>query len=260
MRDLWKLAGLLCVVTFLSACSGDSFVASASTSDTPGTGTGGTAPGCVDDPTAPGCTTTAGYLTIRSSVQEIKSDAQDTAKITSTVLDESRAAIKNVQVTFTAVSASNTSAGQLSSPVAYTDETGVASVNFTASPDNPANGVVYVRAAITGLAAASVPIMIKGTTLTLSTTQTMLIVTGSNITQSVTVVAKDAASLGVYNVPINFTIAGNSGGTAAAPAGAALSAAQVATDSTGTVKVTLTGVSSGDVYLTASGLGTSAPS
>jgi len=258
MRDLWKLAGMLCVVTFLSACSGDSFVSGATTVDAPGTGSGGTAPGCAADPTAPGCTTTAGYLTIRSSVQEIKSDTQDTAKITATVLDVSRAAIKDVQVTFTAVSASNTSAGKLSSPVAYTDENGVATVDFSAASDNPANGVVYVRASITGLSAVSVPVMIKGTTLTLSTSQTMLIVTGANITQSITVVAKDAAGLGVYNVPINFSISGNSGGTVAAPAGAALSAAQVTTDSTGTVKVTLTGVSSGDVYLTASGLGTSA--
>ncbi|MBI3777233.1 MAG: hypothetical protein HY273_17100 [Gammaproteobacteria bacterium] len=257
MRDLWKLAGLLCVMTFLSACSGDSFVASASTSGTPGTGTGGTSPGCTADPTAAGCTTTAGYLTIRSSVQEIKSDAQDIAKITATVLDESRAAIKDVQVTFTAVSASNTSAGKLSSSIAFTDETGAASVDFSAASDNPANGVVYVRAAITGLSAVSVPITIKGTTLTLSTTQTMLIVTGASITQSVTVVAKDAAGLGVYNVPISFTIAGNSGGTTAAPGGAALSSSLVTTDSVGMVKVTLTGVSSGDVYLTASGLGTS---
>lgn len=256
MHDFFKLAGLLCVVTFLSACSGDSFVASAS-SDKPGTGGGGTAPGCKTDPTAAGCTTTAGYLTIRSSVQEIKSDTQDTAKITVTVLDESRAAIKNVQVTFTAVSASNTSAGQLSSPLAFTDEKGMATVDFTASPDNPANGVVNIRAAITGLSAVSVPVTIKGTTLTLSTTQTMLIVTGSNITQSVSVVAKDAAGLAVRNVPINFTIAGNSGGTTTAPSGAALSAAQVVTDSSGTVKVTLTGVSSGDVYVTAAGLGTS---
>lgn len=258
MRDLWKLAGLLCVVTLLSACSGDSFVASADGSSTPGTGSGGTAPGCTADPTAAGCTTTAGYVTIRSSVQEIKSDTQDTANIKVTVLDVNRAAIKNVQVMFTAVSANNTSAGQLSSPVAYTDETGVATVDFTASPDNPSNGVVYVRAAITGVSPASVPITIKGTTLTLSTTQTMLIVTGSNITQLITVVAKDAAGLGVSNVPINFTIAGNSSGTAAAPAGAALSSSQMITDPSGTVKVTLTGVSSGDVYLTASGLGTSA--
>ena len=257
MRDLYKLAGLLCVVTFLSACSGDSFVASAATTSTPGKGTGGTAPGCTADPTAAGCTTTAGYLTIRASVQEIKSDSQDLAKITATVLDESRAAIKDVQVTFTAVSASNTSAGKLSSSVAFTDKAGVATVDFSAASDNPANGIVYVRAAITGLSAVSVPITIKGTTLTLSTTQTMLIVTGSSITQSVTVLAKDAANLGVYNVPINFTIAGNASGTTAAPAGAALSSAQATTDPSGMVKVTLTGVSSGDVYLTASGLGTS---
>lgn len=258
MRDLYKLAGLLCVVTFLSACSGDSFVASANTTSTPGKGSGGTAPGCAADPTAAGCTTTAGYLTIRSSVQEIKSDTKDTAKITATVLDVNRAAIKKVLVTFTAVSASNSSAGQLSSSVAFTDDAGVASVDFTASPDNPANGVVYVRATVTGLSPSTVPVTIKGTILTLTADNTLLIVaTGqSNVQQAIKVVAKDAAGQSIANASISFTIAGNALGTSAAPANTALSAAQVTTDVSGLAQVTLTGVSSGDVYLTASGLGT----
>jgi hypothetical protein len=217
-------------------------------------GAGGTAPSCETDPTDPGCTVEVGHLEIQSSVTTIISGGQDTATITATVLDANRAPLKDVQVIFTAT------AGMLSASTAFTDSSGQATVQFSSSASEPDNGVVHVTATVTGVATATIPVTIIGTTLTIAAAQTTLVIPagGSSVSQVVSIVAKDGTEHTIYDAPITLTVAGNSEGTVPAPAGTVLSSSAVRTDTQGVAEVTLTVANTGMVYLKASGLGASA--
>lgn len=247
MRDLYKLAGLLCVVTFLSACSGDSFVSSAATSSTPGSGSNGNSPGCTD-PTLPSCIVNANFISLSVSAQQIKSDGSDTAKVIATVLDEDHAAIKNAQIKFSAP------AGKLSSSVVFSDVNGIASVDFSAGTADPSNQIVTITATVTGVGTTSIPVEIIGTTLevTVDNTSLQIPVGSTTVQQSVKVTAKDAGGKRIFKAPLTFTVATT--GTATT----SLSSAQATTDTRGEVVLTLTAGGTGTASLVARGLGTTA--
>lgn len=243
MRDFWKLAGLLCVVTFLPGCSGDSFVSDSTAS----AGSGGTAPGCASDPT---CVVTAATVIATTDKVSIKSDGFDEATITATVLDTSRAAVEKATVTFSVTT------GKLSTAVGITDASGQVTTKFSASPENPANGITFVTATVSGVGSYAVPVNITGTTLAISAKDGKKTIIVSTLpTKTLLVKAANAAGLGVYGASIAFTLAGDEDGITVAPAGTTISPNPATTDITGTATVTLTGSASGSVYVTATGLG-----
>ena len=235
-------------MTFLSACSGDSFVSSASSSSS----SGGTAPGCSADPT---CVVTAASVVATTDKPSITSDGFDAATITATVLDANRAAVKGAKVSFSTLS------GKVSTGWAITDENGNATAKFSASADSPANGITLVTASVTGVGFYSVPITITGTKLVLSAKngKSTLIITPTVNTKTLLVKATNSAGLGAFGASIAFTLAGSSDGSVAVPTGTLISPNPALTDITGTATVTLTGQTSGDVWITADGLGSSNP-
>lgn len=244
MRDLWKLAGLVCVVTLLPACSGDSFVGSTSS-----TSTGGTAPGCS---TASSCTVTAASVVATTDHPSIKSDGFDVATITATVLDVNRAAVEKAIVMFSVTN------GKLSTGIGITDANGQATTKFSASPDNPSNGITFVTAEVIGVGSYAVPVTMTGTTLDISAKDgKKTIIVSTAPTKTLLVKATNAAGLGIYGASIAFSLAGDEDGTVPAPVGTTISPNPATTDITGTATVTLTGSASGSVYVTATGLGTS---
>jgi len=240
MRDLWKLAGLLGVVTLLSACSGDSFVASATSPPTN--------QNCVADPTLPECLVTATAISLSVSKREVKSDNSDISTITATVLDENNAALKNAQVTF------STLRGKLSASILETDEKGEAKVEFSSGSSLPSNGTVYVTAVVPGVGSATTPIDIVGSTMFIEVGKVS--VSGSTTTQQIKVVAKDAGDQVKENVPITFALSAPDD-TSLGTAAATLSSASATTNAKGEVTVTLTATSSGKIKFITTGLGTS---
>lgn len=239
MRDLWKLAGLLCVVTLLSACSGDSFVASATSPPTN--------QNCVADPTLPECLVSAQLITLGATKFTVESDNADIAVITATVVDENNVALKGAQVTFS----SPVGQGTLfpSPSIIATDENGKASINFK-SGDNPSNRTVTITASVAGIGSATLGIDIIGTTLETTTTTTSLQVPvgSTNVTQPIKVTAKNAGGQPIRNVPLTFTVVTTGSAVVSA------SSLQGTTDNSGEVNLTLTASGTGTATFVASGL------
>jgi len=247
MQNFRTVLLLLSVMMLLPACSGDTFVSGNIAAGTGAAGTAGSA-ACLADPTLPGCTVTANFLSLRLSQQQVNSDGQDTTTISATVLDTNRAAIEGVQVNFSA------NVGKLSTSVAFTNSSGVATVDFSADPGDPSNQVATVTASITGVAVETIPVEIIGTILEIAIVNTSLqIPVGSlNVTELVTITAKDSGGQRIYNSPLTFTVSttGTAVVTSAIPSGV--------TDTRGELATILTATGSGTAVFTVSGLGTSA--
>lgn len=235
-------------VILLSACSGNSFTTTATAES--GEGDAGTAPGCEEGDTSAACTVTAAYILAVTDKVSIKSDGFDTAVITATVLDENRAAVENVQVLFSSIG------GKVSSAVGVTDENGNATVNFTAAPDNPSNGTIFVIAEVENVGTYTLPIEVTGSGVEISTEDgKTTIVTSVSATKEIIVKATNSAGLGVYGASVAFTLYGDENLTTAAPAGTTISPNPATTDIRGEATVTITGSSSGDLFVQASALG-----
>ncbi|NOX42813.1 MAG: hypothetical protein GXP19_03640 [Gammaproteobacteria bacterium] len=247
VRDFRKILLLLSMMILLPACSGDSFTTSAITAGSGGGGTAGDA-ACIADSTLPGCTVTANFLSLRLSQQQVNSDGQDTTTITATVLDTSRAAVEGVQVNFSA------DLGKLSSSVAFSDVGGEAQVDFSADPGDPSNQVATVTVTIVGVGAVTIPVEIIGTTLetTIDNTSLQIPVGFANVTETLTVTAKDSGGQRIFNAPVAFTVTttGTAVVTPSIPTGA--------TNTRGEIAVVLTASGSGTATLTATGLGATA--
>ena len=189
------------------------------------------------------------YLSIATSQASVTTNNKDTAVLTATVLDADRGVIPGVTVNFSA------SAGQLSIVNAITDENGVATSNFTSGDISPNNQVATITVSTSSLV-RQIPVQIVGTTITISSDSNFLLLGGppGSDQQTLTITAKDGGSRPLYNQTIDLSIAGF-GGT---PGWVSLSASTVTTDINGLATVTLTSISSGDLRLTATGMGASA--
>ena len=188
---------------------------------------------------------TPNSLSLRLTAQQVNSDGQDSTTITATVLDINQAVIESVQVNF------STDTGKLSTSVAFTDSNGEAVVEFSADASNPSNQIATVTASVTNVGTASIPIEIIGTTLaiTIANTSLQVPVGATNVTETVTITARDAGGQPIYNAPVIFTIA-TTGTAIVTP-----SIASGATDVRGEIKLTLTASGSGTATFTAQGLG-----
>lgn len=184
-------------------------------------------------------TPTAGSISLATSQVSVKSDNSDSATITATVLDKNNAVVKGATVTFT------TNGGQISGSSVDTDKDGKAQVEFRSGTVDKTNRVATVTAQVTGLNPVQIPIEIKGTTISLSTTSTNITVGESPAT--LTIVVKDAGSVPIYNAPVTLSV--QPGGVAT------LSQETGNTDVLGKLVVSVTGTGTGVATVTVRSLG-----
>ncbi len=191
-------------------------------------------------PTDGGAVTfTAGTISLATSQVSVKSDSSDSATITATVLDKNNVVVKGATVTFT------TNGGQISGSSVDTDKDGKAQVEFRSGTVDKTNRVATVTAQVAGLNPVQIPIEIRGTTISLSTTSTNITVGVSPAT--LTIVVKDAGSLPIYNAPV--TLSAQPGGVAT------LSQETGNTDVLGKLVVSVTGTGTGVATVTVRSLG-----
>ncbi len=188
-------------------------------------------------------TATPAKIVIHSNASSVKSDGSTTATITATVLDSSNVVIENASVFF------STTGGQLSVGSSVTDTNGQATAELTAGTD-VSNQLVTVTATTGTDLTADVSVSIVGSTVAISADKTILTLGGSDASATLTIAAQDASGSGIYNQTVTVAIdASNSSGTGT------LSAASGTTDLNGEFSVTLTGVSTGTVRVTAAAVG-----
>jgi len=197
-------------------------------------------------PAVSGGTSTATSVSLGTTQTSVKSDNSDSATITATVLDANNAAVAGATIAFSA------SGGQLSAATAMTDALGHATVLFSSGTTDPTNRTATVTATVSGVSPVQIPIIVKGSTLSISAIPSLTIGGAAGADQATfTVTAKDAAGATVYNTPITLSVVGS--GTT--PGTATLTPTSATTNVSGQVGATLTATSAGTVTVTATGLG-----
>lgn len=195
--------------------------------------------GCSDNTATTGTTTTptAGVIALGTSANFILTDNATSATLTATLVDSSNAIMPGVAVSF------STTSGNLNASTATTDANGQAIVALKSGLSDLTNRTATVTASVAGQS-ASIPILIKGSTLALTLpSNTIQVGTG---TLAATATAVDAAGLGRPIQTIRFSI-----GAASTGAGT-LSATTLTTDAVGvTPALTFTPTVAGTVVLTA---------
>ena len=204
-------------------------VAGCSESTTP------TVPGAIPPPPP---TTPAG-ISLGTSVNWIPTDNSTAATLTALLVDSSNAVMPGVVVSF------STTSGNLNASTVTTDANGEAIVLLKSGLADPSNRTATVTASVAGVAPASVPILIKGSTVALTVAPSNSIQVGAG-TLTATATAKNAAAIGQSNRTIRFSI-----GTASTGSGT-LSATTLTTNAEGvTPALTFTPTVAGNVVLTA---------
>jgi len=234
MSGMMKKIFIALTVILIAGCGGDNAFTPVSSSDG-----GGETPG-----------PTASTISLATTQSSVKSDNSNSATITATVLDASNAALSGVTVTF------STSGGQLSASSATTNTQGQATVVFGSGTSDPSNRTATVTAAVSGVTPVQIPIVVSGSTVTVSSDKPSLIIGGAAGTDqaTLTITAKNAASAAVYNTPITLSVAGSG----SSPGTATISPTSGTSNVSGQVTATLTATSPGTVTVTATGLGATA--
>ena len=157
--------------------------------------------GAVPTTTPPGSTSTVASLSIFASPPTVKSDNSSSTTITITAIDAGNAVVPNTLVLL------NADTGALGAPNVTTDSTGRATVAFSSGETSKTNRTGSITATA-GSATEILPVVISGSTLTL-TTATTSISTGTAATLTAT--AKDAGGNPVSGQTVSFTILSGSG-------------------------------------------------
>lgn len=203
------------------------------------------AAGCSDNvPTATTTATTTAVptvpavLSLGTDKSAIVTDNSTAATLTATMVDSSNAVMAGVVVNF------STTSGNLSASSATTDANGQAIVLLKSGISDFSNRTATVTAT-QGAQSASLPILIKGSTVALTVSPASNIQVGAG-TLTATALATDAAGLGKFNQTIRFSVGAASTGLGT------LSSAALITDSQGvTPTLTFTPTQAGTVVLTA---------
>lgn len=186
---------------------------------------------------------TLNALSIGTSQTTINSDNSGAAAITVTALSSQNVVVPGVTISFSA------NGGQLSASQAVTDANGKATVSLSSGTQNKSNRVVTVSATAAGIATpVQIPVQVVGSTASLTTTASTLTAGGGSAT--VTVTARDASGLGIYNIPVTLSQSGTGSLTIAQATGN--------TDVNGQFTTTVSGLTSGTATLTASALAATA--
>lgn len=182
--------------------------------------------------------TTPAGLALGTSTNIILTDNSTAATLTATLVDSSNAVMSGEIISF------STSSGNLNASSATTDANGQAQVSLRSGLADFSNRTATVTASVAGVASASVPILIRGSTVALTLTTTTVQVGGGTLSATATVT--NSASLGLANQAVRFSVGATSTGAAT------LSAATLTTDVTGvTSALTITPTLAGTVVLTA---------
>jgi len=211
-------------VALLAGCGGGGGSAPSTTTTGSGTGTGTTVTAVVSS------------LSLGTSAISIKTDNSTSATLTATPIDASNAAMSGVPVTFA------TTSGVLSASTQTSGANGIASVTLLSGSIDSSNRTATVTVTAGGKT-ASIPVLITGSTLTLTPSAGSVQVGAGTIT--LVAAAKDAGGAGKNNQTVRFSIA------AASTGAATLSASSKTTGVDGsTSAVTLTPSSAGSVVVT----------
>lgn len=195
---------------------------------------------CSDNSGAAATSTTpvAGTIAIGTDKTSILTDNATTATLTATLVDSSNALMSGVDISF------STSSGNLNASSATTDANGQATVTLRSGLANFSNRTALVTASVSGQA-ASIPILIQGSTLALTLSASSVAV-GATTPVTATATATDAGGLGKSSQTIRFSIGAASTGTGT------LSAATLTTNASGiATPLTFTPTAAGTVVLTA---------
>ncbi len=200
--------------------------------------------GTPNSASAPANGTSAMALSISTNKTTLKSDNSESATITVTALNPGNVVAPGITINFSA------DGGSLSAPSAVTDANGHASVSINSGSASQANRTITVSATTSGIATPVLaPIQIIGSSVTLSTGNSVLVSDGTTST-TLTVTAVNAGNVGVFNTPVTFSVS---------PQGAVtITPASGNTDAAGRLTVAVTGVTSGTATVTASALGATA--
>ncbi|MEW6077689.1 MAG: Ig-like domain-containing protein [Thermodesulfobacteriota bacterium] len=184
-------------------------------------------------------TADVGYLTIATSQTSVKTNNQDSATITATALDENRAAMVGVPVTFSA------SAGQISAATVLTDENGQAAIEFTSGAYDKTNQTVTITATAPPNLTATIPVQLNGTKILLTINSTALQGLPVPSSATLTVTVQDAGGVGIFGaqVVINQSSTGSASVLLkmAGTAGTGTATLTGTTDVNGKFTVTVTG-------------------
>ncbi len=180
----------------------------------------------------------ASAISVSSSLTSVASDNSNSATITATVVNASNAAVSGVPVTFSADS------GFLSASSGVSDASGKATVTFSSGTSNASTRTATIVASASGQT-AQIPVRITGSTLTLTTTSSSLVVGGS--TATLTVTAKNSAGTVLAGQTITLTQSTNGIVT--------LSPISGTTDASGNFTSIVTPIAGGLVTITATGVG-----
>lgn len=229
MMNVLKTIFALLVLAFMGGCGGsDAFTSSGNSG-----------------PATPGATSSgATSVSLNTTKGSIKSDNIDSATITATVLDANNAALSGVTVAFSA------SGGQLSAANVVTDALGKASVTFSSGSNDPSNRTSTVTATVAGVTPAQIPVGITGSTLAIASDQPSLIIGGTD-QANLTITAKDAGNLVIFNSAISLSVVGSG----SSPGVATITPSSSTTNVNGQVNAVLKATSPGTVTVTATGLG-----
>jgi hypothetical protein len=213
---------------------------------------GGTNGGTTDGTTPPTPTATAAFIGLGTDTVTVKSDDSNYATITATVLDDKSAVIEDIFVTFSAsCDPLSASCGTLSASSVKTNADGKASITFRSGTLDQSNRVITINATASGKSALTpIPIQVVGSTLTMTSSTTVDIPSDGTATSTLTVTAKNAGGVPVYNVPVTLSVTGTGNVT--------LSPTTGKTDQSGNISVTVTGALAGTATVKAEGLGAAA--
>ncbi len=137
-------------------------------------------------------------FSLTTSQPSVLTDNSNSATITATVLDADNVPIEDVTINF------NATGGQLSAARAVTDENGQAQVTFSAGNVDRRNQIVTITATINEEMAKSIPILIRGNTVSLSTDTRNLEIGGDNESE-LTITVRDASEEPIYDAPVIIT-------------------------------------------------------
>ncbi len=187
----------------------------------------------------------ASTLSIGTSTSGVKSDNSNFATITVTAVNSNNVVVQGVTISF------SSNGGTLSAGSAVTNAAGQAITTVSSGIADQSNRTITVTASSTSAGAVTIPILITGSAISLTTVSTVLVSGLLPTSTTLTVKASNAGGVGVYNMQVSLsdtTTLPNTGQVTITPASGY-------TDVNGFVVFTVTGQTSGTATVTASALG-----
>lgn len=178
-------------------------------------------------------------ISLQTDKISIQTDNIDTATIIVTVLDSGNARVPDFLVNF------SSTGGELSKSSGTSDANGQVTLEVTSGTSDPTNQTIAITATY-GTITETIPIIVYGSTVTLSSSQASLIVGGTAI---LTADVKNAASLGLTNIPTTLTI---TSGNATFPGATTTYTANTVA---GQITRDITATAAGTISVTATALG-----